>query len=91
MGVAEEQGFEPWVRSHVRRFSRPVHSTTLPLLRQHPSIRCFLILKVGDEQKIKPNPLTGFQYILLGGKLTIKNYDRLQKPSVSRTDNAQKC
>jgi hypothetical protein len=89
--MAEEQGFEPWVRSHVRRFSRPVHSTTLPLLRQHPSIRCFLILKVGDEQKIKPNPLTGFQYILLGGKLTIKNYDGLQKPSVSRTDNAQKC
>jgi hypothetical protein len=32
--VAEEQGFEPWEDFHPRRFSRPVHSTTLPLLRQ---------------------------------------------------------
>ncbi len=32
-GMAEEVGFEPTVRSHARRFSRPVHSTTLPLLR----------------------------------------------------------
>ena len=31
--VAEEVGFEPTVRFHARRFSRPVHSTTLPLLR----------------------------------------------------------
>ena len=31
---AEEQGFEPWEDFHPRRFSRPVHSTTLPLLRQ---------------------------------------------------------
>ena len=31
--MAEEVGFEPTVRFHARRFSRPVHSTTLPLLR----------------------------------------------------------
>ena len=31
--LAEEQGFEPWEDFHPRRFSRPVHSTTLPLLR----------------------------------------------------------
>ncbi len=31
--MAEAQGFEPWGRSHARRFSRPVHSTTLPNLR----------------------------------------------------------
>ena len=31
--LAEEVGFEPTVRSHARWFSRPVHSTTLPLLR----------------------------------------------------------
>ncbi len=31
--MAEEQGFEPWEDFHPRRFSRPVHSTTLPLLR----------------------------------------------------------
>ncbi len=30
--MAEEVGFEPTVRFHARRFSRPVHSTTLPLL-----------------------------------------------------------
>ena len=32
--MAEEVGFEPTVRFHARRFSRPVHSTTLPLLRR---------------------------------------------------------
>ena len=32
--VAEEVGFEPTVDFHLRRFSRPVHSTALPLLRQ---------------------------------------------------------
>ena len=31
--MAEEVGFEPTVDFHLRRFSRPVHSTTLPLLR----------------------------------------------------------
>ena len=35
--MAEEVGFEPTVDFHLRRFSRPVHSTTLPLLRQRPS------------------------------------------------------
>ena len=37
--VAEVQGFEPWEDFHPRRFSRPVHSTTLPNLRNrigHP-------------------------------------------------------
>ena len=33
--MAEEVGFEPTVGVNPRRFSRPVHSTTLPLLR-HP-------------------------------------------------------
>ena len=32
--VAEEVGFEPTVGVNPRRFSRPVHSTTLPLLRR---------------------------------------------------------
>ena len=31
--VAEAQGFEPWEDFHPRRFSRPVHSTTLPSFR----------------------------------------------------------
>lgn len=30
--MAEAQGFEPWEDFHPRRFSRPVHSTTLPPL-----------------------------------------------------------
>ena len=44
--MAEEQGFEPWEGVNLRRFSRPVHSTTLPLLRRtiHNCIK--LILKV---------------------------------------------
>ena len=44
--MAEEVGFEPTVRVHVRRFSRPVHSTTLPLLRSRLVIGRLLILKV---------------------------------------------
>ena len=35
--MAEEVGFEPTVDFHLRRFSRPVHSTTLPLLRRGPT------------------------------------------------------
>ena len=31
--MAEEVGFEPTEELPLRRFSRPVHSTTLPLLR----------------------------------------------------------
>ena len=44
--MAEEVGFEPTVRVNVRRFSRPVHSTTLPLLRRSSFSSCELILKV---------------------------------------------
>ena len=38
-------GFEPTVRFHARRFSRPVHSTTLPLLRFACSTPGIAILK----------------------------------------------
>lgn len=34
--MAEEEGFEPPERLHAQRFSRPPHSTTLPLLRSRP-------------------------------------------------------
>ena len=44
--MAEEVGFEPTEGVNLRRFSRPVHSTTLPLLRQDPCNRIKLILKV---------------------------------------------
>jgi site-specific DNA recombinase len=43
--MAEEQGFEPWEDFHPRRFSRPVHSTTLPLLRRLSLSASFLIRK----------------------------------------------
>ena len=43
--VAEEVGFEPTVDFHLRRFSRPVHSTTLPLLRPASNSCTRLILK----------------------------------------------
>ncbi len=43
--MAEEVGFEPTVDFHLRRFSRPVHSTTLPLLRRTPHSCRRLILK----------------------------------------------
>ena len=37
LALAEGGGFEPPVRFPARRFSRPVHSTTLPPLRRVPS------------------------------------------------------
>ena len=43
--LAEEVGFEPTVRFHARRFSRPVHSTTLPLLQPGLAIGRRVILK----------------------------------------------
>lgn len=45
--VAEEVGFEPTEDLHLRWFSRPVHSTTLPLLRQGQRANsALLILKL---------------------------------------------
>ena len=38
--LAEAQGFEPWEGFHPRRFSRPVHSTTLPSLRSPTLLMC---------------------------------------------------
>lgn len=37
--MAGRQGFEPWERSHVQRFSRPPHSTTLPPPRSAGGLR----------------------------------------------------
>ena len=37
--MAGRQGFEPWERSHVQRFSRPPHSTTLPPPRSFGGLR----------------------------------------------------
>ena len=51
--MAEEVGFEPTVDFHLRRFSRPVHSTTLPLLRQGGGIG-FLRSYQGGETKNLP-------------------------------------
>ena len=48
--VAEEVGFEPTVRFHARRFSRPVQSTTLPLLRLGPSNHHHMILKASSSR-----------------------------------------
>ena len=45
--MAEEVGFEPTVDFHLRRFSRPVHSTTLPLLRQRNAFCYFRIKLIG--------------------------------------------
>ena len=42
--MAEGEGFEPPVHFRARRFSRPVHSTTLPPLRRD--------LKIGQSQEL---------------------------------------
>ena len=50
--MAEEVGFEPTVRSHARWFSRPVHSTTLPLLRSKHRIEgCQRFCKPGNDAR----------------------------------------
>ena len=46
--MAEREGFEPPVRFHVRRFSRPVHSTTLPPLRRSK----FVIASLGGLARL---------------------------------------
>ena len=51
--MAEEQGFEPWEDFHLRRFSRPVHSTTLPLLRLTHLLA--LDLNIHNELLLKVN------------------------------------
>ena len=40
--LAEEEGFEPPERSHAQRFSRPPHSTTLPLLRGRATVSAII-------------------------------------------------
>ena len=39
--MAEGEGFEPPVHFRARRFSRPVHSTTLPPLRRNEFVIAF--------------------------------------------------
>ena len=46
--LAEEQGFEPWIRLTVYRISSPAHSTTLPSLRY----RTGSIISMGSLFKI---------------------------------------
>ena len=72
--MAEEQGFEPWVDFHLRRFSRPVHSTTLPLLRLGSLSLSFLIRKArsrfGDirrQNSLEPSNMCHRSLSLLQG------------------------
>ena len=52
--MAEEVGFEPTVDFHLRRFSRPVHSTTLPLLRHKFEYLVSYMLSRGLSKKKLP-------------------------------------
>ena len=58
--MAEEQGFEPWEDFHPRRFSRPVHSTTLPLLRQALHNGAKLIQQEQEFDVIRGGSTLGF-------------------------------
>ena len=49
--MAEEVGFEPTVGVNPRRFSRPVHSTTLPLLRHKVEYWVSKMLSRGSSKK----------------------------------------
>ncbi len=57
--LAEEEGFEPPERSHAQRFSRPPHSTTLPLLRAGD---CFLHCRFKCKCSTEP------QFCLIPGR-----------------------
>ena len=50
--MAEGQGFEPWEGVNLRRFSRPVHSTTLPPLRGSGRLYLALIRKQAITNKV---------------------------------------
>jgi hypothetical protein len=52
--MAEAQGFEPWEDFHPRRFSRPVHSTTLPSLHERLSMAINLRSKDPSFANRKP-------------------------------------
>ena len=54
--MAEGQGFEPWEGFHLRRFSRPVHSTALPSLHGGQYYR-----KLERSQWLKTHQLTFFE------------------------------
>ena len=71
--MAEEVGFEPTVDFHLRRFSRPVHSTTLPLLRHPPFNREKLILKPLNIGKISPNVIVLSFHRAGYGLMSLKN------------------
>ncbi len=59
--MAEAQGFEPWGRFHARRFSRPVHSTTLPNLRLASDKPMNAILKACFGEKLPIAEQQAFQ------------------------------
>ncbi len=61
--VAEEVGFEPTEGVNPRRFSRPVHSTTLPLLRH--------ALPNATESAVQVERVADFRHPVHGG-LSIK-------------------
>ena len=77
--MAEGQGFEPWEGFHLRRFSRPVHSTALPSLRLTeanitssgsqvkylPHFRCELADQQGIEH-LRLEPTDGILGLLKG-------------------------
>ncbi len=48
--VAERVGFEPTIRLRVFRFSRPVHSTTLPPLRFGANSTSAVPSRLGDDR-----------------------------------------
>ncbi len=62
--MAEEVGFEPTVRLHAQRFSRPPRSTTLAPLRGHPYINhlsiCFKDKTCYNESNLQESRLYVF-------------------------------
>src|SRR6056297_2443890 len=71
--MAEEVGFEPTVRFHARRFSRPVQSTTLPLLLCQVRVRgCERFWKRKPRCGNPPNGLNSAFTKRHGGLLSLK-------------------
>ena len=77
--MAEEVGFEPTVDFHLRRFSRPVHSTTLPLLRRAPDNGPQTILKARFRHRIACDALFSFHGRVFPVNSEKKQYRRTGK------------
>ncbi len=85
--MEEEVGFEPTVRSHVRRFSRPLQSTALALLQRYSIGNKYILHKtyffVNPESFLSANNNFSFSTKCVSSEHKILGYICLSKVALS--------